>query len=434
MKSTQRRFFTSFVVILMLVTLGGVSQVGAQAAAKPDTLSVVLQATPRMQPVFDVAVPAFEAKYGIKVKVQGLSTDALHEQLILAMSEKNTSIDVFMFPDEWATEVIGNGWASPQDKYWDNPAAVRKNELGVLFAEPDWTNTMKQKLMLITAYPGAIILFYRTDLFAQAGLKPPQTFDQLEADAKKFNDPSKGFYGISMGFSTKGNQLRGNWMAMIGGYGGKLFDDKWKPVFNQKPGIDTALLIKRLIAYNPPAALANDYQEALTEFSQGRTAMLMLWSHAIGLMNDPSQSKVVGKVGAVPIPAGPKGRGGLQADFYYAVSSFSKNKEWGAKFIQSIKDPAMVKKMWVEGLVTPPSLISVARDPEVAKTFFVGPVLAEQAKFASGYPRMTPWEYFSEHAEIALGKIMASNDDPQKILDDLAADITVQLKQAGYVK
>jgi ABC-type glycerol-3-phosphate transport system substrate-binding protein len=350
------------------------------------------------------------------------------------MSEKSSRLDVLTFPDEWASEFINNGWIYPQDEFWPNPTAVAKDELGILFREPDFTNTMHKKLYMITSFPGAIILFYRTDLFAKAGLKPPQTIQEWEAAAKKFNDPAKGFYGISMGFSTKGNQLRGNWMALIGGFGGKLFDEKWNPMFTQKPGIDTALFIKRMLQYNPPAALANDYSEALYEFAQGRTAMLMLWSHAIYGINDPKSSVIVGKVGAVALPAGPNGRSGLEADYYWVVNAFSKNKEWASKFIQLIHSPEMVKAAWMKHNDTPPALLSVAQDPEVVKTFFTGPALAAQFKFASGYPRMSVWEYFSERAEAALGKIMATNDDPKKYLDGLAADITVELKKAGYVK
>jgi maltose-binding protein MalE len=431
MTSIRYRWLIAFVVMAAAMTLAGVGR--AEAAPKPASITAQIQVNPINDPVINLAIPAFEKKYGIKVNVERVSTDTAHEQLILDMAEKSSRLDLLTFPDEWAPEFINNGWIYPQDEFWPNPAAVAKDELGILYREPDFTNTMHKKLYMITSYPGAIILMYRTDVFAKAGLQPPKTVQEWEADAKKLNDPSKGFYGISMGFSTKGNQLRGNWMAMIGAFGGKLFDDKWAPVFNQKPGIDTALFIKRMLQYNPPAALANDYSEALSEFTQGRTAMLWLWSHAIYGITDPQQSKVDGKVGAVSLPAGPAGKSGLEADYYWAVSSYSKNKEWASKFIQTIHDPEIVKQAWLHG-GTPPALQSVAKDPEVAKTFFTGPALVDQFKFASGYPRMSVWEYFSERAEAALGKIMASNDDPKQILDGLAADITVELKKAGYVK
>ncbi len=161
--------------------------------------------------------------------------------------------------------------------------------------------------------------------------------------------------------------------------------------------------------------------------------MLMLWSHAIANLNDPSQSKVVGKVGAVALPAGPHGRSGLAADWYLGVNAFSKNKEWAAKFIQVVNDPAIVKQMWLQGNC-PPARVSVAVDPEVTKTLFIGPALTDQFKFATGYPRISIFEYFTDRSDTALSTIMTTDADPKQVLDDLAVDIATQLKKAGYLK
>jgi len=45
-------------------------------------------------------------------------------------------------------------------------------------------------------------LWYRTDLFEEAGLEPPTNYDELLAVAKALTDPAKGIYGIAIPGST----------------------------------------------------------------------------------------------------------------------------------------------------------------------------------------------------------------------------------------
>lgn len=414
---------------------GGTGEGGS--SAKPQFINVQLEETPRDRAVVNYAVPAFEKKYGIKVNMEISNFNQQRTQLVLEFGEKSPRLDVIGFPDNFFAEFQSKSWLAPIDQYYENAAAVQaaaKDQLGILYREPDWSGLMQNKMYMVPYVPGAIILFYRTDVFEKAGLKPPQTTAEWEAAAKKLNDPANSFYGISISYSVKDNQLRGNWEALIGAFGGNFFDKTWHSIFNQQPGIDTALFLKRMLQYCPPSALQNTYSEAEAVFLQGNAAMLLLWSHASADIMNPTVSKVVGKVAAIALPAGPVGKSGLAADEYLAVNAFSKKKEWAAKFIQVVNDPAMVRELWDKGFV-PPARVSIATDPEVVKTLFIGPAMAKTYEVASGYPRITMFEpYFTTEAQTALSAIMTTDQDPKKLLDALAVDMDGQLKQAGYRK
>ncbi len=60
--------------------------------------------------------------------------------------------------------------------------------------------TWDNKVYAIPREVNTLALYYNEDLFKAAGLdpdKPPQTWDELYADAKKLTDASKGIYGLA---------------------------------------------------------------------------------------------------------------------------------------------------------------------------------------------------------------------------------------------
>src|SRR3989304_4836786 len=78
------------------------------------------------------------------------------------------------------------------------------------------------------------VLWYRKDLFAAKGLKPPITWDDYRAAAEKLTDPAKGVYGAVY---SAGRTWNTHLMALIHIWsaGGMLFDEKLNVVFDS-PG------------------------------------------------------------------------------------------------------------------------------------------------------------------------------------------------------
>jgi multiple sugar transport system substrate-binding protein len=187
-------------------------------------------------------------------------------------------------------------------------------------------NTAKNgKLYYMPAHYVVLYLCYRTDLFQQAGLQPPKTFEEFRSCAKAL---TKGdVYGFGMRGAAGGFD---NWGPFVIG-GGASFD---------KGGMVTEKAIKanewyvnlfRQDKITPPSAPTDSFRQIIDAFKAGRTAMVI---HHLTTANEMVQTLGDDKVGAAPVPHGPDGKAWtIFGDESNAIFSTCKNKEAAFKWI-----------------------------------------------------------------------------------------------------
>lgn len=170
------------------------------------------------------------------------------------------------------------------------------------------------------------ILYYNKELFAAKGVPVPKTFADLMSAAQKLHDPSKGVVGMVGRGVKNANVLL--WTSFFLGYGGTFIDAQGKLLTASPAGIAAATMYRDLLKNTGPAGVAGfNWNEAQSLFLQGKAAMWIDGSGFAPPLEDPSKSKIVGKVGYAEMPAGPAGQiSGLTGDGL-GVSAFSQNKE-----------------------------------------------------------------------------------------------------------
>ncbi|MFB9235907.1 sugar ABC transporter substrate-binding protein [Plantactinospora siamensis] len=152
-------------------------------------------------------------------------------------------------------------------------------------------------------YAGVRGIYYRTDWFAEAGIKqPPITWDELVADAKAVQARKPGTYGIALPGNSELPFYSFLWAA--GGQIATKQGDTWKSGYNtpeaQKAvSFWTGLVTKDKVA--PPAAAGWNEVDARTQFATGKAAMTFAgsWQQAAMKKDNPAIEKVWG---AFPIP------------------------------------------------------------------------------------------------------------------------------------
>ncbi len=146
--------------------------------------------------------------------------------------------------------------------------------------------------------------YYRKDLFDKHGLKVPATYaDMLIAAAVlKAKEPSIEF-PIAQTFA-KGFDISTEFVNMFVGFGGKMFKPGTAlPDFNSQAGIKAVELMKSMLPYMTPNALASNSDDVMNQFMQGKAAMGVLWATRAARMDDTAASKVVGKMEFAAAPA-----------------------------------------------------------------------------------------------------------------------------------
>src|SRR3954470_266029 len=169
-----------------------------------------------------------------------------------------------------------------------------------------------------------IYLYYRPDLFEQAGLKPPQTFDEFRAAAKTLTK------GDIAGFGMRGGAGGfDNWGPFVLG-GGASFEKGGMISEKALAANRWYVALAREAKVTPASAATDSFRQIVDAFKAGRTAMIM---HHVG-----SAGEIVGalgdKVSAVPVPRAADGRGWTYfGDESNAVFAASKAKEAAFKWI-----------------------------------------------------------------------------------------------------
>jgi multiple sugar transport system substrate-binding protein len=169
------------------------------------------------------------------------------------------------------------------------------------------------------------VVYWNKELFSAKGVAYPKTFADMVDAAGKLNDPGKGVAGfVGRGLKNANVPV---WTSFLMGYGGTFIDKNGKLLTDSPEAIEGAKMYQALLAkYGPPGVAGFNWNEAQSLFLQGKAAM---WLDGIGFaqpLEDPTKSRVVGKVGYGVMPAGPKKQvSALFADGE-GISTYSKHK------------------------------------------------------------------------------------------------------------
>lgn len=272
----------------------------------------------------DKLIAAFEkANPGITIKAENIPWNSYYDTLYTAIAGGNAP-DAAMVKLFAQPRLVEMGALQPLDpwlKTWPGKADLLDNILKIN-AGPDG----KQYYLPIQYV--VLYLYYRVDLFKAAGLTPPKTCQEFLHDAQVLTHVGvKGKPDI-YGFGLRGG--KGGW-------------DQWGSfVLSSGAKLDGDLLTPKAIAANqwvvdlyrkyhvvPPSAPNDGFQEIISAFQQGRTAMII---HHIGSSND--MVKVFGdRVSAVPVPECNGGRWTSYGDESVAIMSSAEDKEAAWKWI-----------------------------------------------------------------------------------------------------
>jgi trehalose/maltose transport system substrate-binding protein len=312
---------------------------------------------PNQPAVWDEIIRTFEAGHpGIRVvrETGPHSSTGFHDLLTQKLKNKSPDVDVFFMDVIWPSEFAAAGWAMPLDSYF--PQGERDKFLdGTVLA-----NTYKGHIYGVPVFVDGGMLYYRKDLLEKYGFKPPRTWGEMVSQAKKITSGEAADNVAMEGFSGQFKQYEGlvcDMMEYILSNGGNIVDpDTGQPGIAAKPAVDAVRFVRDQIIGNiaPEGELTYEEPESLALFTQGKAVFLRNWPYAWEVSNDPSRSRVAGKVGIAKLPHFPGGRsystlGGWQL----AISSYSKHKDAAWTFIKFLTSSRIQKLLAVKAGLAP---------------------------------------------------------------------------------
>ncbi len=281
----------------------------------------------------------FTKDTGIKVEFVEVPYADVHDKLAADISTGAGSYDLATIDVIWMTE-FGPSLQPiddlmPADVAADLPAALVSDATfeGHVIGMPQWAN--------------AEILFYRSDLFADAkeqkafkaeygyDLVPPTTWQQYRDVAKFFNRPKEKLYGTAVKGAVETEWLAyilqaGSPTVVLDKQGGIIIDDA-----NHAKALEEYIAPYCTDKVGPDPA-TTDWSAAQNLFYQGQSAMMLFWAHAYRMT--PEDSKVADKVGVAPMIAGPGGVAAIPGPWYNVIPSDSPHADLAKQYVKYAYD------------------------------------------------------------------------------------------------
>jgi multiple sugar transport system substrate-binding protein len=288
-----------------------------RALSLPGGLRVLAHADPTFM-VMDNLKRQFEQVIGARIQLRALSIDKLREEAVRNADRKASRYDIVATDLPWIGEFAERGVLLPLDSIMDVGRLDTTDFHPMGWRAAHWAGRAYGAPSQTTPE----LLFYRRDLFAEAGLEPPRTTDDVLAAARYFHRPARGRYGIAWN-AARGTPLGHTFIMACADFGQPVmnlrpvelgFDPDPPAVGSLRPTIDTPMgleaagYLRALLAYSPPDILSMGWYERIRPYAAGRVAMAYSFTALAPFVELDPSSPANGQTGYLPHPSMPGGR------------------------------------------------------------------------------------------------------------------------------
>ncbi len=350
-----------------------------------------------------------------KIEIESLELNALHDRLFAQNALKNGDIDIAFLPTDWVAQAQQGGGIADL-----GPHLVRA-------PIPDFPDAWTPSLLKSQAFAGGFwgmpyhdgpqCLIYRKDLFAQAGLSPPATWDQFVAAARRLHAPERGQFGTVLALFPDGHNSFYDFCIHIWTRGGEPFDGRGRPHLASEQAV-AALEFLRALA-NDITAIAPrperlDSVASGRLFCEGRIALMTNW-FGFAALGDSAEVPVKGKIEIAPLPAGAGGRSvSLNVFWMLTLASGSRNPALAWDFMRHAATPAMDRLTTMEGAIG--TRRSTWSDPEINARIPYYSKLATLHERAREMPRRADLAVFAHIVDGMLSRALATTTASRQLL------------------
>jgi raffinose/stachyose/melibiose transport system substrate-binding protein len=313
---------------------------------------------------FQEALAEYEAEHpDVTVNVSATENEAYKTKIKTAISANEAPDVFFTWGAGFAKPFVDSGSIAVITDYLEEGA------IDNLKMSTTSNFTYDEKLYGLPFISWVAILYCNEELFNEAGVKVPDTMDELYTAIEAFN--KKGITPISVGAKDAWNAMFFQNAANIRTAGVEASTDALNKVasYDQPEFVAGAQMVLDLVGAGAfdPACLALTYDEAKISFYMGESAMMYQGSWQAAEIQNPEMSNIADKVVAKNFPAIDGGQYNNQflggAIDGFMVSESCEHKEIAAEFVAYITE-RMSKKSFLAGAGLPVWNIDVT-DEEV---------------------------------------------------------------------
>jgi sorbitol/mannitol transport system substrate-binding protein len=297
------------------------------------TVTVAIVSNSQMQDAITLA-PEFEKTHpGIRLKFVSLSENQARAKITASVATGGTEFDAVMISNYEAPQWAKDGWLVNLQHYADStPGYDPKDFL------PQVRNALSYRgdLYAVPFYGESSFLAYRKDLFDAHHLTMPAnpTWTQVAQFAKALADKKTGMSGICLRGLPGWGEVLAPLDTVINTFGGSWYNTDWQAQLTSPATTQAVQFYVDLVRnYGEPGPAGTSFGQCATLYGQGNVAMWYDATSVVFSLEDPSQSKVVGKSGYVAAPVEKTAHSGWLYTWALAIPKTSEHQDAAWQFL-----------------------------------------------------------------------------------------------------
>jgi multiple sugar transport system substrate-binding protein len=387
-------------------------------------------------------LPEFTKETGIKVETDKLAMGRMKDKQLLEMAKPQGDYDLGAYVVMWKGEYVEKNLIQPLEPFFKNPQLadptydikdiipIYLENLGMVGGPKGYLAGPGAKLYGIPYGAETSVLAYRRDIFAKHNLQPPTNYKEFANLLRLIKD--KEGIGSLASRGQAGHQAVHAWLLHLNPLGGSVFDDQWRVRFNDKFGVEALKFLQEVVATGPAGIAGYGQGESNTAFLQGQAAMYLDSTSLAGLVNDPTKSKVVGKVSWALHPMGTR-RASQSGGLGLAIAKNAKNADAAFLLMQWLTSKNQDKAVTKAGGA--PIRNSTLGDADIVRQYPEFITFKEALKYSNPdwRPIIPVWDKINVQAlGIGISEALTGKKTAEAALNDLVAPVTQIMRDAGY--
>jgi multiple sugar transport system substrate-binding protein len=384
----------------------------------------------------------FTKQTGIKVELDKIAIGRMKEKQLLEMAKAKGDYDLACYIVMWKSEYVSKDLIMPLEPFFNNAALadptydikdiipIYLENLGLVGGPKGYLAGQGAKLYGLPYGAETSVLAYRRDIFEKHSLKVPTNYTEFRQLLRVIKD--KEGIGALTSRGQAGHQCVHAWLLHLNPLGGSVFDANWKPTFNNAAGVEALKFLQEVVATGPAGIPGYGQGEANTAFLQGQAAMYLDSTSFNGVVNDPSRSRVAGKVSWAVHPMGTR-RASQSGGLGLAIPKNSKNQEAAFLLLQWLTSKEQDKANTRLGGA--PIRNSTLGDVNLVRQYPEFITFKEALKYSNPdwRPIISVWDKINVQAlGVGISEALTGKKTAEAALNDMVPQVTAIMREAGY--
>jgi multiple sugar transport system substrate-binding protein len=342
--------------------------------------------------------------------------DDQYAQLVTNLQARSDAYDVMNLDVIWTAQFASNGWVVPL-----NPGQF---PLGDFLAPAVDTARYQGRFWAVPFTSNAELLYYRSDILKQAGVKPPRTWGQLAGLASTLAPRYRmaGYAGQFLAYEG----LTVNFAEAVQSAGGSILSPDGTRVMLNSAAARRALGFLASgfqQGWIPRAALGYDEAASQQAFEAGKLLFLNNWPYVYGQAATPGPGNTVAGKFAVTTLPGPDGPGSSSlGGANLAISAYSRHQLTALDFIKFLTSLPSERQVLINGSL-PPVWTQLYTEPALIRRFPYLPVLKNAILAARPRPEIPGYSQLSLAISSAVHQALMQRSSLNATITELSAEL-----------